>query len=458
MNAAEIVALLRHPEALAYVDRSVLEKLVQEYPYFQTAHLLAAKKAHIDNDINLESKLTLAAAYASDRIRLYEWMNQRAVTEKFLPEEKKEAQNVELVPERDLDELLQSVHELKQQVLSNMQSAEDALRERQIQEGNGLTGSIETAEEFIDGELLLVNSVGGAGSEYLPMEETPEEEAPNNFVEETDPEIESNSVIEEEFVLHDLDMELKEQEIRSFSQAESILQVEAESQEGMTTIPDTEMESWRRMEMEWEEMQHYNTQEELININETAGGGSEFVQLEMSEEENPREQPLELISEAASVFSLENDQKEEETVDAAPANDFRISEEVKSPGEFLPEKSHSFLEWLQFFKPETPGKKKVTMEKNEIIVAPDEKETVLEPTPLVEPIPPRSGMKDELDAIDRIVSSSSMTRQTGRHSSIHPNKWHGKVCRWMTTWSAKHWRRSMKDRARLTKRYGCMRG
>ena len=93
----------------------------------------------------------------------------------------------------------------------------------------------------------------------------------------------------------------------------------------------------------------------------------------MSEEENPREQPLELISEAASVFSLENDQKEEEIVDTAPANDFRITEEVKSPGEFLPEKSHSFLEWLQFFKPETPGKKKVTTEKNEIAAAPGEK-------------------------------------------------------------------------------------
>src|SRR5678809_687083 len=100
MNAAEIVALLRHPEALAYVDRSVLEKLVQEYPYFQTAHLLAAKKAHLDNDINLESKLTVAAAYATDRIRLYEWMNQRAAAEKFLLEEKKEAPNAVPIPER----------------------------------------------------------------------------------------------------------------------------------------------------------------------------------------------------------------------------------------------------------------------------------------------------------------------------------------------------------------------
>jgi hypothetical protein len=247
--------------------------------------------------------------------------------------------------------------------------------------------------------------VGGAGSEYVPMEEDTEEEAPNNFVEETDPEIQSNSVIEEEFVLHDLDMELKEQEIRSFSQAESNLQVEAESEERMATVPDSEMESQKRMEKEWEELHQYNTQEELININETAGGGSEFLQMEMSEEDADREQPLELVSEAASVFTLENDQKKEEPLQVAAADDFRITEEVKSPGAFLPEKSHTFLEWLQFFRPETPVKKKVTMEKVEMPVTPDENKTVFEAQPLSEPVPSRSGMKDELEAIDRIVSS-----------------------------------------------------
>src|SRR4029453_11830433 len=120
MNAAEFYSLLRHPELLKNIDKAALEQLVREYLYFQTAHFLVAKKSHLDHESNFESKLNLAAAYANDRVKLFELINQKLSVQEAeqLDEAIYEEKMEELIAsESELKELLKSVHERKQQIL-----------------------------------------------------------------------------------------------------------------------------------------------------------------------------------------------------------------------------------------------------------------------------------------------------------------------------------------------------
>ena len=50
---------------------NTLQEFVEEFPYFQTAHLLLAKSMHEQQHVRYEKQLKLAAAYAGDRKSLY---------------------------------------------------------------------------------------------------------------------------------------------------------------------------------------------------------------------------------------------------------------------------------------------------------------------------------------------------------------------------------------------------
>jgi hypothetical protein len=52
-----------------------LKEIIQQYPYFQTAHILLAKALQEQNNIDFDRALKLAAIYAGDRSLLFDYIN-----------------------------------------------------------------------------------------------------------------------------------------------------------------------------------------------------------------------------------------------------------------------------------------------------------------------------------------------------------------------------------------------
>jgi hypothetical protein len=70
MNTNKLLSVLRDIRLLKFVSEDELQKLADDYPYFQQAHILLAKKYLLDNNPDFEEKLHTVAIYASDRTNL----------------------------------------------------------------------------------------------------------------------------------------------------------------------------------------------------------------------------------------------------------------------------------------------------------------------------------------------------------------------------------------------------
>jgi hypothetical protein len=72
MERENLIKYLENPENLDNETVNFIIKLTDQYPYFQTAHLLTVKNLYLINSEEFNSKLNLAAAYITDRRILYE--------------------------------------------------------------------------------------------------------------------------------------------------------------------------------------------------------------------------------------------------------------------------------------------------------------------------------------------------------------------------------------------------
>ncbi|MBI4929960.1 MAG: hypothetical protein HY841_04295 [Bacteroidetes bacterium] len=71
MTRNQFIEYLNFPEKLNGHSISALEKLVQEYPYFQTGRMLYLKNLHNQNSIDYEKNLHITSAYAPSGKVLY---------------------------------------------------------------------------------------------------------------------------------------------------------------------------------------------------------------------------------------------------------------------------------------------------------------------------------------------------------------------------------------------------
>ncbi len=71
MDKKKLISLLTHSERLNKNDSEIIEELIRQYPYCQTAHILLAKERSLNKE-EFEDYLNIAAVYACDRERLYE--------------------------------------------------------------------------------------------------------------------------------------------------------------------------------------------------------------------------------------------------------------------------------------------------------------------------------------------------------------------------------------------------
>ncbi len=91
MERENLIKYLNNPENLDNETVNFITKLTDQYPYFQTAHLLTVKNLYLINSEDFISKLNLAAAYITDRRILYELIHPLDLSEdSFLDRDIKE--------------------------------------------------------------------------------------------------------------------------------------------------------------------------------------------------------------------------------------------------------------------------------------------------------------------------------------------------------------------------------
>jgi len=67
MNKQQFLSYINNPSSLHSKDINQLKELIDKFPYCQTSHLLLTKCYYNSDNINYDSQLKTAAAYASDR-------------------------------------------------------------------------------------------------------------------------------------------------------------------------------------------------------------------------------------------------------------------------------------------------------------------------------------------------------------------------------------------------------
>jgi len=70
MNKQLFEEYIQHPEELNSASLNLLEGLIDQFPYCQSAYLLYVKNLYNEKNIHFNQNLKIAAAYASDRKRM----------------------------------------------------------------------------------------------------------------------------------------------------------------------------------------------------------------------------------------------------------------------------------------------------------------------------------------------------------------------------------------------------
>jgi len=78
MNKQRVNEIILSPESLKYhSDLSVVNELIQSFPYFSIPYIMLSKMLHDENSIYFDKNLKISAAYAGDREILYNYINSK---------------------------------------------------------------------------------------------------------------------------------------------------------------------------------------------------------------------------------------------------------------------------------------------------------------------------------------------------------------------------------------------
>ncbi len=115
MNRTQFISYIENTDTLSGNDSVLLEGLLKNFPYFQTAYLLYAKSLHNQNSIHYNNQLKITAAYATDRRILHRLITKQQTqeTNKIIELEKAVIQLVkEEVKEQNINLVIESKQEI----------------------------------------------------------------------------------------------------------------------------------------------------------------------------------------------------------------------------------------------------------------------------------------------------------------------------------------------------------
>jgi len=103
MNTAELTYLIKHPNNLTSQDIEKLEKISQEFPFFQSARAIQLKGLYNSKSYKYNNTLKKTAAYTIDRNVLFEFITSTPFLKEPILKEIKEQNNNKTITDLDTE-------------------------------------------------------------------------------------------------------------------------------------------------------------------------------------------------------------------------------------------------------------------------------------------------------------------------------------------------------------------
>ena len=187
MNRERFIALVKNPALIKVDDAPFLEELLKEFPFFQTAHLLAARCYKVSDSIHLQKQIKNAAAHIIDRKVLYNLIENFQIAENF--ELAKQDQNVEVKKEDNAIDQAEINAEVEQDVELKPVSLTNASEVPITPEKEELSASLEEMPDLnvqpeitIEADNIATAAEKNIEDEKLQNDDWQEEEKPIEFI------------------------------------------------------------------------------------------------------------------------------------------------------------------------------------------------------------------------------------------------------------------------------------
>lgn len=152
MNVSEYTYLLNQPDAVLDKQTDVLEKIVQEFPYFQSARALYLKGLYNQNSFKYNYALKIAAAHTTDRSVLFDFITSDTFTaiEKNRVEQPVEIHDIKVADSEVVDDVPKlEVREntVEQSIFASIKEAEPVVETEPIAEIETVDLPVETISD-----------------------------------------------------------------------------------------------------------------------------------------------------------------------------------------------------------------------------------------------------------------------------------------------------------------------
>jgi tetratricopeptide (TPR) repeat protein len=164
LNLTEFTSLLNNPNAIGDRHTFVLEKIVDEFPFFQSARAMRLKNLYNQNSFKYNSELKTTAAHTTDRSVLFEFItseNFTAVQKAFFEEKEARIKEIlvegfEIVREEKIKAEAKA-NTLEQSIISSIKEATSDIEKEEISINLEVASEVKenTSEEKLEEKLEI---------------------------------------------------------------------------------------------------------------------------------------------------------------------------------------------------------------------------------------------------------------------------------------------------------------
>ncbi len=372
MNKKEFYTYIAHPESLSKSSLPEISTLVNDYPFFQTGHLLLLENLHLIEDIELENRLKSSALFVADRKKLFHLIKgQKPIVPEIIEPPKSTAEGSQKeeppvsvvkekipsvkkpeIPTEEPEKIFRSQNivdhekpqETKPKVVAGKNKASVSEPEAHKQEE-----ILETKEKILQSE--EINEIKKIVPPEPVLETTETEENRTEHVAKEEP-VKKKSIAD---LILEKYAKLKEKKYEASSAAGEKTQPEKseplpieEIKESVSEIPDKPTPSEIDISTE---KKIVPSKEPIIPKSKITEPVEETIEITGKKAEVPDIEKPEI--ETAEIKATEIVEIVGETKDIKPPEAKEISE--KPEPIILPDEVHSFMEWMEIFnkKPES---------------------------------------------------------------------------------------------------------
>ena len=147
MKKDQFLDFMQYPELLNQDSSVMLEGLLKEFPYCQTAQILYLKSLHNEKSIHYPNRLKVAAAYSADRRALYKFIMQPELQIKIHKAEQFFEENKGLIPElKDTSEIISDKDKITTTESNSIETIIEIQKETPKNEQENINANAEIAE------------------------------------------------------------------------------------------------------------------------------------------------------------------------------------------------------------------------------------------------------------------------------------------------------------------------